>query len=103
MSTEKKLPVKSEYIVKQGDTISQIAEANGMTMNMLLANNPNVSVKNLKIGQKLTIVSENGIFYKVQKGDSLSKIASKFKMKLDDITAYNDIDAKILKLDRIYF
>ncbi|WP_279117817.1 peptidoglycan DD-metalloendopeptidase family protein [Fusobacterium varium] len=103
MSTEKKLPVKSEYIVKQGDTISQIAEANGMTMNMLLANNPNVSVKNLKIGQKLTIVSENGIFYKVQKGDSLSKIASKFKMKLDDITAYNDIDAKNLKVGQDIF
>ena len=91
MSTEKKLPVKSEYIVKQGDTISQIAEANGMT------------VKNLKIGQKLTIVSENGIFYKVQKGDSLSKIASKFKMKLDDITAYNDIDAKNLKVGQDIF
>ena len=72
-------------------------------MNMLLANNPNVSVKNLKIGQKLTIVSENGIFYKVQKGDSLSKIASKFKMKLDDITAYNDIDAKNLKVGQDIF
>ena len=71
IAPEKKLPVKSEYIVKQGDTISEIAEANGMTMTMLLANNPNVSVKNLKIGQKLTIVSENGIFYKVQKGDYL--------------------------------
>ena len=103
MSTEKKLPVKSEYIVKQGDTISQIAEANGMTMNMLLANNPNVSVKNLKIGAKQPVVSENGIFYKVQKGDSLSKIASKFKMKLDDITAYNDIDAKNLKVGQDIF
>ena len=103
ITPEKKLPVKSEYVVKQGDTISEIAEANGMTMNMLLANNPNVSVKNLKIGQKLTIVSENGIFYKVQKGDSLSKIASKFKMKLDDITAYNDIDAKNLKVGQDIF
>ncbi|MDU1910551.1 M23 family metallopeptidase [Fusobacterium sp.] len=96
-------PIKSEYIVKQGDTISEIAEANGMTMNMLLANNPNVSVKNLKIGQKLTIVSENGIFYKVQKGDSLSKIASKFKMKLDDITAYNNVDARNLKVGQDIF
>lgn len=103
IAPEKKLPVKSEYIVKQGDTISEIAEANGMTMTMLLANNPNVSVKNLKIGQKLTIVSENGIFYKVQKGDSLSKIASKFKVKLDDITAYNEIDAKNLKIGQDVF
>lgn len=103
IASEKKLPVKSEYVVKQGDTISEIAEANGMTMTMLLANNPNVSVKSLKIGQKLTIVSENGIFYKVQKGDSLSKIASKFKMKLDDITAYNEIDAKNLKVGQDIF
>lgn len=103
VTPEKKLPVKSEYVVKQGDTISEIAEANGMTMTMLLANNPNVSVKNLKIGQKLTIVSENGIFYKVQKGDSLSKIASKFKMKLDDITAFNDVDAKSLKVGQDIF
>ena len=95
---ENKFPTKSEYVVKQGDTISEIAEANGMTSTMLLANNPKVSARNLKIGQKLTIVSENGIFYKVQKGDSLSKIASKFRMKLDDITAYNDIDTKNLKI-----
>ncbi len=27
-------------------------------MNMLLANNPNVFGKNLKIGQKLTVISE---------------------------------------------
>lgn len=100
---EKKVPEKSEYIVKQGDTISEIAQAHGMTMDILLANNPNVSVKNLKIGQKLTIVSENGIFYKVEKGDSLYKIASKFKMKVDDITAYNDIDNKTLKIGQSLF
>ena len=100
---EKKIPEKSEYIVKQGDTLSEIAQTHGMTMDILLANNPNISVRNLKIGQKLTIVSENGIFYKVEKGDSLYKIASKFKMKVDDITAYNDIDDKTLKIGESLF
>lgn len=64
-----------------------------MTMTMLLANNPNVSKESKDRTKQLTIVSEMEYFIKF-KGDSLSKIASKFKMKLDDITAYNEIDAK---------
>lgn len=99
----KKCPEKKEYIVKEGDTISEIATINGMTMEMLLANNPGISVKNLKIGQKLIVVSENGIFYKVEKGDSLYKISSKFKVKVDDILAYNDIDEKSLKIGESIF
>lgn len=100
---EKKVPEKREYLVKEGDTISEIASLNGMTMDMLLANNPNISVKNLKIGQKLTVVSENGIFYKVEKGDSLYKIASKFKVKVDDILAYNEVEEKSLKIGQSIF
>lgn len=100
---EKKFPEKREYVVKEGDTISEIATINGMSMDMLLANNPNISVKNLKIGQKLTVVSENGIFYKVEKGDSLYKISSKFKVKVDDILAYNDVDEKSLKIGQSIF
>ena len=100
---EKKIPEKREYLVKEGDTISEIASLNGMTMDMLLANNPDISVKNLKIGQKLTVVSENGIFYKVEKGDSLYKIASKFKVKVDDILAYNEVEEKSLKIGQSIF
>lgn len=44
--------------------MSEIAEAHGMGLSVLMANNPGVSAHNLKVGQKLTVLTGNGIFIK---------------------------------------
>jgi membrane-bound lytic murein transglycosylase D len=38
--------------------------------------------------------SAKAITYKVRKGDSLARIASKFKVSVDDIVKWNKIDSK---------
>ena len=44
-----------EYIVKHGDTSGRIARANGVSREDLLAVNPGVDWKHLKVGQKLKL------------------------------------------------
>lgn len=94
---ENTIPIKSEYIVKKGDTLSEIAEDNGISLGILLANNHGISAKTLKIGQKLVIFKGNGIFYKVEKGDTLNKIASLFNVDVENIKTINKISDSNLK------
>jgi LysM repeat protein len=44
-----------EYIIKSGDTGRKIARANGVTVADLLAVNPDVDWKHLKVGQKIKL------------------------------------------------
>lgn len=47
------------YKIKSGDTLSQIAKKNGMSVKALLANNPSIKNANqIKIGQSIKIPSE---------------------------------------------
>lgn len=99
----KTIPEKRVYIVQKGDTLSEIAQNNGMGLSVLLANNPGVSANNLKVGQKLTILTGNGIFYKVEKGDTLSKIAELFKVKAEDIKSINNMDSNTVQVGDVLY
>ena len=90
---EEPVPERKVYVVESGDTLLKIAGIYGIDLNVILANNPGISSRNLKIGQKINVVTQNGIFYKVQKGDSLNKIAELFKVQVEDIKDVNKMDS----------
>lgn len=80
------------YIVRQGDTISEIAESFGVTQNTIRWANDLGAKKSLKVGQKLTILPVSGVIHTIKKGDALSKIAKEYDGDVDEILAYNKID-----------
>lgn len=45
----------SSYRVRSGDTLSEIAEANGISLSMLLAQNPGIDPSRLRVGRELNI------------------------------------------------
>lgn len=100
---ENKIPEKRTYIVQKGDTLSEIAEGHGMGLSVLMANNPGVSANNLKVGQKLTVLTGNGIFYKVGKGDSLNKIVELFKVNIDEVKKMNNLTSDIVQVGDILY
>ncbi|MDR1834980.1 MAG: LysM peptidoglycan-binding domain-containing M23 family metallopeptidase [Fusobacteriaceae bacterium] len=102
-TAKKELPQTVEYVIKKGDRIESIAKAHNVSPEAILANNPDINRKSLKVGDKINILLENGVMYKIVKGDSLYKIAGKFKIKVDDILAYNDVNAKNLKIGQSIF
>lgn len=78
------------YIVRQGDTISEIAESFGVSQNTIRWAN-DLGKQNLKVGQKLTILPVTGIIHTIKKGDSVSEIAKKYGGDTDEILAYNKL------------
>lgn len=86
-------PTTKVYTIKEGETLGKIAKLEGIGVNDLLAANPGLDPKRLKIGQEIQIPvggagagasapapeptgrPAEGSFYTVKKGDTLSKIA----------------------------
>lgn len=80
-----------EYEVKEGDSISTIAVAFGVSSETILWANNLTSSSLLKTGQKLVILPISGVLYRVQAGDSLSEIAKKYKGDSARIVAFNEL------------
>ena len=79
-----------EYEVKDGDTISSIANSFGVSSETVLWANNLTSSSLLKIGQKLVILPVSGVLHRVQLGETLSEIASKYKGETARIVAFNE-------------
>jgi surface antigen/phage tail protein X len=77
-----------EYLVQSGDTIWEIAEQFGMSVNTVRWAN-NLSTDTLRVGQKLIIPPGDGIMYTTKKGDTLDAISIKFKTTSDKIRTAN--------------
>lgn len=80
------------YVVKEGDTLSQIAELFDISVNTIRWEN-NISGQSIRIGQKLNILPVTGVKHIVKSGDTISKIATKYEAESEDILIFNDISA----------
>jgi len=82
----------SVYTVKKGDTLSEIAQKYGTTVNELVKLN-NIKNPNLiYVGQKLKIKSngkEVKQYYTVKPGDNMTKIANKYGTTLSNLKKLN--------------
>ena len=92
------------YVVKKGDSIWEIAKKYKLSIIEIYRLNPRLKkTKYIKPGMKLCVEKErsnlaskrkspsNYILYKVQKGDSLIKIAKKFKVRVSEIKRVNKL------------
>lgn len=85
------------YIVQKGDTLSEIAENFGVSVDTIVWEN-NIKGGLIKVGQKLSILPTSGLRYKVKKGDTLSKIAKKYKITEESIKEFNSLEGEKLKV-----
>ncbi|KKQ20436.1 MAG: Peptidase M23 family protein, partial [Candidatus Nomurabacteria bacterium GW2011_GWC2_36_9] len=86
------------YTVVKGDTIGGVASKFGISKNTILYANTDIKNNALKVGQILTILPVDGVPYTVKKGDTISSIAKAYKADAKDISEYNDITDKNLKI-----
>jgi len=80
------------YTVAPGDTLSQVAERFGVSTNTIRWANDIPAKGTIRVGQKLLILPVTGVRHKVQKGDTLSTIAKKYKGDLSEIANYNGFE-----------
>jgi LysM repeat protein len=86
------------YVVQRGDTLSAIAARYGATVQQLVQMNGLTNPNLIYVGQRLAvpqgaIVSPNGdsTTYRVQRGDTLIGIATRFHVNMWDIVLANNI------------
>lgn len=79
----------SIYTVHKGDTLSGIAKMFGVSVNTIVWAN---DLKGpIAIGQNLVILPISGVRYTIKSGDTIQKIADKFKANADEIASFNGI------------
>jgi len=92
--------IKLEYTVKSGDSFWSIAQAYKVNHRNIAKWNGMAPADTLKPGQKLVIWQQSkvakdyiqSVTYKVRSGDSLSRIAQKFKVSVADLLKWNDLN-----------
>lgn len=83
----------SSYIVRKGDSLSEIAAMFGVSVNTVLWANDIKKATGIKEGDQLVILPITGVRHIVKKGDTMQSIADKYKGDAGDILAYNQLDA----------
>jgi membrane-bound lytic murein transglycosylase D len=97
------------YVVRRGDSLWEIAQRAGVSVSTLVKLNQIGPRDVLRVGQKVLVpgkattlastvetvpVKVRKIQYRVRRGDSLSRIAQRFRVRVSDIVSWNDMDPK---------
>ncbi len=81
----------SLYVVREGDTLSQIAEMFDVSAKTILWANDISSPSKIRPGDSLIILPITGVRHVVKKGETLASVAKKYGGDVDDIMAYNQL------------
>lgn len=80
-----------EYTVKDGDTISSIAQNFNVSTETILWENNLGKNSFIRPGQTLNILPTNGVSYKIAANDTLAKIAKKYQADTNKIIEFNQL------------
>lgn len=81
----------SLYVVRPGDTLSEIAGMFDVSANTVLWANDLKSGKDIHPGQTLLILPVSGIQHTVLKGETLASLAKKYGADASDIASFNGL------------
>lgn len=82
----------SIYVVRKGDTLSQIATMFGVSVNTIIWANDLSKASAIAVGDTLVILPISGIKHEVKKGDTLKSIVKKYSGDFEEVMKYNGLD-----------
>lgn len=83
----------SLYVVREGDTLSDIADMFDVSGNTILWANDLKSAGSIHPGDTLLILPVSGLRYTVKKGETLAGIAKAYDADAEEIASYNGLAA----------
>ena len=87
---EEVVPVKvTAYVVASGDSLWSIASAQNIEVDTIFGSNDLKSPDRLRPGMTLRIPNQDGLFYRIKKGETLDKIAKKYGISISRIGKSN--------------
>lgn len=81
----------SIYVVREGDSLSQIAEMFGVSTNTIVWANDLKRGSLIKPGETLVILPVSGVRHTVVKGDTLASLVKKYKGDMAEVLSYNNL------------
>ncbi len=96
---EKVVPLKvAAYVVTQGDSLWSISNTQNIELDTLIGSNTFKSSARLRPGAVLRIPNQDGIFYKMKKGETIETVCKRYGVKLAKLKLVNaEVDTKALK------
>ena len=85
----------SVYVVREGDTLSEIADMFGVSVNTIIWANNLKNALDVHPGDILIILPVSGIERTVVKGDSLKSLANKYGGDANEIAQFNGLDPAV--------
>ncbi len=83
----------SLYVVREGDTLSQIATMFGVSVNTIMWANGTERASLIAPGETLIILPVSGIRHTVKSGETLAGIVKKYKGHFEEVLEYNGLKA----------
>ena len=83
----------SIYVVREGDSLSQIANMFGVSTNTLIWANDLGRGNVIQPGETLVILPVSGVRHTVVKGETIATIVKKYKGDIDEVLAFNNLNA----------
>ena len=80
------------YTVREGDSLSQVAEMFGVTVNTILWANDMPQGRQIRPDDVLVILPVAGVQHTVSKGDTISSIAKKYEGDVEEILSFNQLN-----------
>ena len=81
----------STYVVREGDTLSQIAELFNVSINTIVWANDLRRGNIIQPGETLAILPVSGIKHTVVKGETLASIVKKYKGETSEVLEFNNL------------
>lgn len=81
----------STYVVREGDTLSQIADLFNVSTNTIIWSNDLKRGSLITPGQTLVILPVSGVTHTVLKGDTLASIVKKYEGDIDEVLEFNGL------------
>ncbi len=79
------------YTVKNGETLSEISQKLGVSVNSILDLNVMIEADKIYSGQKILYTKPDGVFETVNKGEALWYIAAEYFTTMNDILKFNGV------------
>lgn len=91
-----KMLAVQKYTIKNGDSLSTVANQYGISLSTLINYNNIQNVRRITPGMELQVPNMDGILYTVRGGDSLSGIARRYKVDYDLVLDANNLETPVV-------
>lgn len=81
----------SIYVVREGDTLSQIADMFSVSVNTIVWANDLSRGNLIRPGETLAILPISGVKHTVAKGETIASIVKKYKGEIDEVLEFNNL------------